>query len=137
MQAYTETGASCGISNRVTQTLDSDPPPLNLVLTPLDPGVAGGTSTLTVTGAPPGETIQFKYSFNTGSSVISGGICDGQTLDLSSQFNIAMTTADGSGIATLNVPIPLNGSGLTVHMQSYTDTGASCGISNRVTQILE
>ncbi len=138
MQAYTETGASCGISNRVTQTLDSDPPPvINLVLTPLNPGVAGGTSILQVTGAPPGETVSFKYSFNTGSIVISGGVCNGQTLDLNSQFNIGTAVADGTGTVTLNVPIPLNGSGATVHMQAYAETGASCGTSNRVTQTLE
>jgi len=137
LQAQAEGAAQCGISNRVTQTIDSNPPPVNLVLTPLDPGEAGGTSTLQVTGAPSGETMKFKYSFNTGSSVISGGTCNGQNLDINSQKNIGMTNANGSGVAIVNVPIPLIAAGVTLHMQAYTDTGGNCGISNRVTQVLQ
>lgn len=137
LQAQAEGVSECGISNRVTQTIGSAPPAVNLVLTPLNPGIAGGTSTLQVTGAPPGETIKFKYSFNTGSSTISGGVCSGQNLDISSQNNIGMTTANGSGVATLNVPVPSAGSGITLHMQAYTETGSTCGTSNRVTQILQ
>ena len=105
-------------------------------MTALDPGIAGGTSSLTVTGAPPGETIKFEYSFNIGSSIISGGTCNGENLDINSQNNIGMTAANGSGVATLNVPIPPGAGGLTVHMQAYTETGASCGTSNWVTQTL-
>ncbi|MCK5391830.1 MAG: hypothetical protein KAJ31_05340, partial [Deltaproteobacteria bacterium] len=97
--------------------------------------IAGGT--LTVTYAPPGETVKFKYSFNTSSSVISGGICNGQTLDINNQKNIGMDVADGAGTATLNVPIPSAGAGVRVHLQAYIDTGTSCGISNRVTQTLQ
>jgi len=137
LQAQAEGGSQCGISNRVTQTVGSNPPPVNLVLTPLNPGEAGGTSTLQVTGAPSGETIKFKYSFNTGSSAISGGTCNGQNLDINNQKNIGMTNANGSGVATLNVPIPLVAAGATLHMQAYTDTGGNCGISNRVTQVLQ
>lgn len=137
LQAFAEGASECGISNRVTQTIGSEPPPvINLVLTPLNPGIAGGTSSLTVTGAPAGESIKFVYSFNTGSSAISGGVCNGQNLDLSSQNNIGVTTADGSGVASLNVPIPLSGSGVTLHIQAHTDTGSSCATSNRVTQTL-
>jgi thermitase len=137
LQAQAEGGSQCGISNRVTQTIGSNPPTVNLVLTPLNPGEAGGTSTLQVTGAPSGETIKFKYSFTTGSSAISGGTCNGQNLDINSQNNIGMTSANGSGVATLNVPIPNNAAGITLHMQAYTDTGGNCGISNRVTQVLQ
>jgi len=48
-----------------------------------------------------------------------------------------MTVTDGAGTAAMNVPIPSNGAGVTIHMQAYTETGASCGTSNRVTQTLE
>ena len=45
--------------------------------------------------------------------------------------------ADGTGNATLNVPLPSAGIGVTVHMQAYTDTGITCGISNLVTQTIQ
>lgn len=137
LQAQAEGVSECGISNRVTQTIGSNNPPANLVLNQLNPGIAGGSSSLTVTGAPPGETIKFKFSLNTGSIPISGGTCNGQNLDLNSQGNIGMAVANGSGVATINIPIPLSASGLTVHLQSHTETGPSCSISNRVTQVIQ
>ena len=74
------------------------PPPLgDPVLTEFDPGIADGTSSLTVTDAPPGSTVFFKYAFNTGTSVISGGTCNGQTLGLSNALLLAQVVADGSG----------------------------------------
>lgn len=139
-------GSTCAISNRVFQTLGSNPPPpptpppppvIDLVMTPLNPGIAGVTSTLQVTGAPAGETIKFKYALNTGSSAIVGGTCSGQNLGLVTQRNIGMTVADSNGVATINVPIPSAGAGVTLHMQAYTDTGAVCDTSNRVTQTLQ
>ena len=66
--------------------------------------------------------MKFKYSFNIGSSIISGGTCNGQNLDLNNQKNLGMTVTDGAGV--------------TIHMQAYTETGASCGTSNRVPQTL-
>lgn len=150
LQAYSETPTLCGFSNRVTQTLGSGgppptptptptptPPPSDPVLTGLNPGIAGSTSSLAVTGAPVGETIRFKYSFNTGSGVITGGVCAGQALDLDNHKNIGTAVVDGSGKASLNILIPENVSGATAHLQAYTKSGSFCGISNRVTQFIQ
>jgi len=76
VQAYAETGSTCGISNRVTQTVQSKPittpppappsVPANPVLLGFSPNVAGENNSLTVTDAPPGSRVFFKYSLNEG-----------------------------------------------------------------------
>lgn len=48
-----------------------------------------------------------------------------------------MATANGTGVATLNVPLRSAGSGVTSHIQAHTDTGSTCATSNRVTQTLQ
>jgi len=113
------------------------PPSAGPILTEFDPGIADGTNSLTVTGAPPGSTVFFKYSFNTGTSVISGGTCNGQTLGLSNAILLASVVADGSGTAVFNVFIGSGLAGITIHIQAYAETPTTCGISNRVTQTIE
>lgn len=114
----------------------TSPPVLNPVLTELDPGSAGAPSTLTVTDAPPGSNVIFKYSFNVGTDLISGGICNGQFLSIINPRTISSTTADGAGTASINVPLPKKADGITLHLQAQAEGVSECGISNRVTQTI-
>lgn len=127
IQAFSEVGSSCGISNIVSQKIKSpepggtpapieirapEPTPYpesNMVLTRLDPGVAGGISSITLTGAKPGSTVHFRYSERSGGTRLSGGICDGQVLGLNNAqvLGTGSAIADAAGAATLyDISIP-------------------------------
>jgi hypothetical protein len=152
LQAYAQTASTCGISNRVTQTVGSvptptpaptpaptptPPPAANPVLQGLNPNIAGQNNTITVTGATPGSAVFFRYSQSTGTTVISGGACNGQSLGLNNAIVLGTVIANASGTAVLNVFVPGGFFGITVHIQSYTETATTCGISNRVTQTVQ
>ncbi|MGB3363641.1 MAG: S8 family serine peptidase [Thermodesulfobacteriota bacterium] len=113
------------------------PPVADPVLLGLNPNVAGQSNSLTVTGAPPGSTVFFKYSLSTGTSIISGGTCNGQSLGLNNAIMLRSVVTDGSGTAAYNVNVPAGFSGRTVHLQAYAETGSTCTISNRVTQTIQ
>ncbi|MEQ9619308.1 MAG: nuclear transport factor 2 family protein [Deltaproteobacteria bacterium] len=129
IQAFSEAGSSCGISNMVSQKIESpepqrtptpgetpapEPAPSpesNMVLTRLDPGAAGGISSITLTGAKPGSTVHFRYSERSGGTRLSGGICDGQVLGLNNAQALGggSAIADTTGTATLyDISIPPN-----------------------------
>ena len=125
-------------ANSAVLAAGSPPPPLDdPVLLGLDPNVAGQTNSITVTDAPPGSTVFFEYSLNTGTSVISGGTCNGQTLDLDNAIMLTSIVADPTGTAIFNVFVPLEFVGITVHLQAYAETGSTCGVTNRVTQTIQ
>lgn len=127
IQAFSEVDSSCRISNLVSQKIKSqaqertqaptespspEPAPYpesNMDLNRLDPGVAGGISSITVTGAKPGSTVHFRYSELSGGTKLSGGICDGQLLGLNNAQALGKgsAVADATGTATLHdISIP-------------------------------
>lgn len=89
------------------------------------PGIAGQNNTTRVYGCEPGATVRLYYSFNTGSTLISG--CPGHALNLRSPFFGGNRTADGSGVATWTGFVGAGISGRTVYHQAY-DT-SSCSVS--------
>ena len=116
------------------------PPPSgleNIIMLGLDPNEAGQTNTITVTDATPGSTVKFRYSTKTGSTVISGGVCDGQTLDMGSAKNLQTVIADGMGTAIMSIGVPSSFSGKTVYLQAFSETATTCGLSNLLTQTIQ
>lgn len=129
MQAFSEVGSSCLISNVVSQKIASHEeggnpastenaapestqyPEKNMILSRLNPGVAGGISSITVTGANPGSTVHFRYSELSGATRLYEGGCEGQVLALSNPqaLGAGYVIADARGTATLSdISIPVN-----------------------------
>ena len=115
------------------------PPPVTneSLLSGLDPNISGQNNMIMVIAAPPGSTVNFNYSFNTGVSIISGSGCDGQQLGLNNAINFASVVSDNDGTAVFNVFVPSGVSGATIHFQAYSETGALCDISDVVTQVID
>lgn len=72
-----------------------------------------------------------------GTSKISGGTCNGQSLDLNYAKALTSMAADSSGVAAFNFKVPADFAGKPVHLQAYAETDSKCEISNRVTQIVQ
>ncbi|MCA9810935.1 MAG: S8 family serine peptidase [Candidatus Dadabacteria bacterium] len=109
----------------------------NASLSLLDPGAAGVSNTITITGVTPGARVRFYYAMSSGRSTIASGACKGESLDLSRPSSMGTAVADGSGSATLNVNLSRTSSGRTLYVQAYTESGSSCQISNRVKQTIQ
>ena len=109
----------------------------NASLSSLDPGAAGVSNKITITGVAPGARVRFYYAMIGGRSTIASGACSGKSLDLSRPSSMGTAVADGAGNATLNVNLSRTSSGRTLYMQAYSESGGSCQISNRVKQTIQ
>lgn len=106
-------------------------------ISPFDPGAAGVTNTITVTGAAPGARVRFNYSAVTGKSTITSGACRGKTLDLSRPTSLGTAVADSSGTAALKVNLTRTSAGRTLYMQASSESGNACQVTNRAKQTIK
>ena len=84
---------------------------------PLNPGRAGTTNSLQVSGATPGGEVTFIWGINQGTA--SGdSICSGLNVDILNFNTLTTVTADGSGNAFISFPVPGGASGLSVLLQA-------------------
>ena len=112
------------------------PPGGDAVLSQFNPGNSG-SNTIQVTGASPGALVKLEYSLSDGTKVISGGVCDGQVLNLGASQSLGQATADGSGKATFNVYLRSRSfSGKTMHVQARVETEV-CDITNKIVQVID
>ena len=118
-----------------TPTPPPPPPGDGAVLSEFNPGTVGDT-TIEVTGAPPGATVKFKYSFKNGTKTIPGGVCVGHTLDMKKPKTLGSATADANGTATLNVNLGNSFENKTVHVQARVETSV-CEITNKIVQDIQ
>lgn len=99
-----------------------------LLLAAPTPGTAGEVNTFSVSGATIGATVHFIGGVNAGSIAVPG--CTGQTVEIGSPKVLGTAMADGSGNASLVLPIPAGADGVTVRLQAVE--GANCLVSNLV-----
>ncbi|MEM7305351.1 MAG: NHL repeat-containing protein [Planctomycetota bacterium] len=92
------------------------------------PGIAGGTSSITVYKANPGELV--VYVFGTINGPLPLLFCPGLQAYIQDPVLLASATADGFGVTNVSVPIPSSAAGLTVLLQSLALS--SCRVSNLV-----
>jgi hypothetical protein len=90
------------------------------------PGIAGQTSTVSVSAATPGGTVQFVWSRNGGGTSIAG--CPSIGFDLQQAQTIGSSVADSAGNASLNFLVPGSLAGSTVLFQAFD--AASCRVTN-------
>lgn len=110
------------------------PPSANPTLSTFNPGKAGTVNSITVRNAPQGSRVQLAYSLSTsGTSLIRGGVCNGQRLNMRSATILATATTDSSGVATMNVTLPSTTGGRTIYMQAIIET-ATCKLTSRISQ---
>lgn len=100
--------------------------PTTLVHLAPSPGTPG-PNTFTVSGAQPGNTVEFFVSTSGGEAVVPGCL---EALDIASPLSLGTATANGSGVATLNFTVPGSVAGVPFLLQAYE--GAACHTSNVV-----
>lgn len=105
-------------------------PDIKGVLHPPDPGIAGVTNTLTITGATAGHTMYFVYAFTPGSTPVPG--CGGVVVDLTNPQIAGSTIVAADRSATISSFVPNAASGRTVFIQGVELE--SCDVTNRVAQ---
>jgi hypothetical protein len=81
-----------------------------------DPGQAGETNTLTITGATPGSQVFFIGGLGCGPVVLPA--CDDAVVDIGNPRILGTATVDGTGTASLDVAIPPQAGGRTVIFQA-------------------
>ena len=109
----------------------------NAVLSLLDPGAAGVSNTISVSGAAPGARVKFNYATVGGKSTITSGACKGKTLDLSRPISLGTAVADSAGNAVLKVNLAKTSAGRTLYMQASSESGSACQITNRTKQTIK
>jgi subtilisin family serine protease len=109
----------------------------NPTISLFDPGAAGVSNTISVTGVAPGARVGFNYATVGGSSTITSGACRGRTLELSRPASLGTAVADSSGKASLKVSLARTAAGRTLYMQALSESGAGCQITNRVKQTIK
>jgi hypothetical protein len=86
----------------------------------VDPLIAGETADMEVTGATPGNSVYFVYSFD------GTGIRDvpplNATLSLENPRLGSRAVADEFGTASISVPIPSAAAGLDIWIQAIEDS---------------
>jgi cysteine-rich repeat protein len=82
----------------------------------VSPSTAGVRNLFTATAAAPGETITFVAATRLGSTAVPG--CRGVTVPLHQPVVVGTAVADPSGVATLDVRVPLPLAGRTVTLMS-------------------
>ena len=92
------------------------------------PGTAGVNDTFDVSGATPGETVRIIGGTQAGSNGVPG--CPGLMIDIGRSKTFGTAVADGSGDASVTVPIPAGASGRTFRFQGVEV--ANCRVSNLV-----
>ena len=98
--------------------------------------VAGGTATLSVSGATPGRSVWFAYSLaGGGPTSISAGPCGSLTVELSNPIAVLPPViADPSGNASIMSGVPPGTTGVSVWGQAF-DYG-SCTLTNALVQVI-
>ncbi len=104
-----------------------DNPPTEFTILPLSPGTAGTTNTLQVSGATPGGSVTFIWGFNE-TVFPADSLCSGLDVDILNFRNLATVTADASGNAFFNTPIPASAAGISILIQAVNIS--SCTKSN-------
>lgn len=103
----------------------------NITHLPVNPGTAGGTNTLSSTGAFPNGDVTYIYGFIE-QTVAADNICPGLQAGIFNPRILTLLTADPAGDSSLVVNVPANFSGVEVKLQAVDMT--SCTPSNVVTE---
>ncbi len=81
------------------------------------PGTAGEVNTFSVSGVTPGNRVAFAYGFTSGQTLVP--VCTGLVANLTNPVLMGVTVANGSGVASLNMFVPGQGSGVTARIQAF------------------
>lgn len=103
----------------------------NLRILPLDPGIAGKDNLIEVIDAGPYEILSFAYSQAIGATDVPG--CFGVQVMLVQPKIFASATTDLNGHVSFFRTVPLNASGLTIHIQVLE--AGTCAPSNLLTTV--
>ena len=95
-----------------------------------DPGLAGTSNTIPVTGATPGATVRFFYSLRGGGAIIPGCATLTNALQLAAPQLIGSAVADQNGVATITRTVPPVARGQTILFQAVVQS--ECAISQLV-----
>ena len=76
----------------------------------------------------PNSDVTFIWGFTEQPGTDGGSICAGLQVGILNFQNLTTVTADGSGVATFNIDIPANFSGVSVVLQAVDIS--SCTASN-------
>jgi len=94
------------------------------------PGRAGTTNGLRVTGVTPGARVTFLYSRHGGGTRIPGCDLQQNALQLDNPTVIGTAIANQQGVATITRPVPLIARGQTILFQAVVQN--QCAISQLV-----
>ncbi|MCL4196883.1 MAG: hypothetical protein KJZ69_05260 [Phycisphaerales bacterium] len=98
------------------------------------PGRAGTVNTITVTGLQPNQRVHLVWGTREGAQKIRAA-CPGGTLLIRDPIALPAVRADGSGVATITLNIPLIARGRTVRLQAVALV--ECQISHTITWTFE
>ena len=98
------------------------------------PGRAGRMNTITVTGLQPNQRVILTWGTREGAQKIRPS-CPGGTLLIRDPQTLPAVRADGNGVATITVSVPLIARGRTIRMQAIAPF--ECEISHTVTWTFE
>jgi hypothetical protein len=98
------------------------------------PGIAGTQNTITITGLQPNQRVLLAYGTHEGAQKIRPS-CPGGTLLIRDPQASPIVRADGNGVATITVNVPLSARGRTIHMQAIAPF--ECEISHTVMWVFE
>lgn len=98
------------------------------------PGRAGTQNIITVNGLQPNQRVHLIWGTREGAQKIRSA-CPGGTLLIRDPIALPAVRADGSGVATITVNVPLIARGRTVRLQAVAPV--ECQISHTVTWTFE
>ncbi len=104
-------------------------------MSPLLPGNAGTSNTITVAGVTPGARVTFLYSRHGGGTRIPGCDLQQNALQLDNPTVIGTAIANQNGVATITRPVPLIARGQTIFFQAVVQN--ECAVSQLVVHRFE